>query len=179
MKISEVRFKLVDARHEGGNRLRAFCTITLDDEFVVRDLRIIEGPGAYFVAMPSRKLRDRCARCGAKNHLRAKFCNECGTRLNENRAPRDHDGRVKLHSDIAHPLNAGCREWMEKQILEAFEVELRGIHTLERQASPVHQASAAESDRDLDDQEVAEPTPQDPPPSGDREGASDFGEGIL
>ena len=40
MKISEVRIKLMD---NADDRLRAFCSITLDDAFVVRDLKIIDG----------------------------------------------------------------------------------------------------------------------------------------
>ena len=81
-----------------------------DNAFVVRDLKIIEGVKGYFVAMPSRKLTDRCGGCGSKNHLRARFCNQCGNKLDEDRATRDADGRAKLHADIAHPINSGCRE---------------------------------------------------------------------
>ena len=53
MEISEVRVKLVDNKDI---RLKAFCSITLDNEFVVRDIKIIEGGGDFFVAMPSRKM---------------------------------------------------------------------------------------------------------------------------
>jgi stage V sporulation protein G len=172
MKITEVRFKLVESHSGGGNRLRAFCTVTLDDEFVVRDLRIIEGQNACFVAMPSRKLRDRCPRCGNKNHLRAKFCNECGLRLNENRAPRDREGRVKLHSDVAHPLNAHCRKWMEQQILDAFKEELQ------RAESPDYRPARypGDSDDEGDDLHPAAAEPQAQPDSHPDQG---FGQGIL
>ena len=74
--------------------------------------------------MPSRKLTDRCARCGMKNHLRAKFCNECGNRLPVDRAPSDPDGRSKLHADIAHPISASSRDAMQKRILASFAEEL-------------------------------------------------------
>lgn len=120
MEITEIRVKLTD---DLGDRLKAFCSITLEGRFVIRDLKIIEGPDGLFVAMPSRKLADHCPRCGGKNHLRARFCNECGLRLNEDRARRDPEGRAKLHADIAHPINAGCREEMQTRILEAFEAE--------------------------------------------------------
>ncbi len=53
MEITDVRVFPV---HEA--RLRGFATITLDDCFVVRDLRIIAGESGLFVAMPSRRLRD-------------------------------------------------------------------------------------------------------------------------
>jgi stage V sporulation protein G len=121
MEITEVRVKLIP---NCGDRLKAFCSITFDGEFVVRDLKIIEGTNGAFVAMPSRKLADRCPKCGAKNHLRARFCNECGAKLNEHRASRDRQGRTKLHADVAHPINAGCRERIQAAVIEAYQNEV-------------------------------------------------------
>jgi stage V sporulation protein G len=86
-------------------------------------LKIIEGTKGSFVAMPSRKLTDRCPQCGCKNHLRARFCNQCGGRLVEDRAPRDNDGRAKLHADIAHPINSACREVVQGAVLKAYQEE--------------------------------------------------------
>ena len=103
MVITEVRIKLCEENNE---RLLAFCSVTFDNAFVVRDLKIIEGTKGMFVAMPSRKLTDRCYKCGCKNHLRARFCNSCGGKLDEHRAMRDTDGRAKLHADIAHPIHS-------------------------------------------------------------------------
>jgi stage V sporulation protein G len=118
--ITEVRIKLMEDNNE---RLLAFCSVTFDDMFVVRDLKIIEGAKGSFVAMPSRKLTDRCPQCGCKNHLRARFCNQCGGRLNEDRAVRDADGRAKLHADIAHPINSACREVVQTAILKSYREE--------------------------------------------------------
>src|SRR5512137_2648206 len=95
---------------EPGERLKAFCSITFDDSFVVRDLKIIEGANGPFVAMPSRKLTAHCPNCRSKNHLRAAFCNQCGARLREPQTLRDDEGRTKLYADIAHPINSSCRE---------------------------------------------------------------------
>ena len=120
MVISEVRIKLMEDNNE---RLLAFCSVTFDDMFVVRDLKIIEGSKGSFVAMPSRKLTDRCLQCGSKNHLRARFCNQCGSKLDEDRAIRDADGRAKLHADIAHPINSACREKIQSAILKSYLVE--------------------------------------------------------
>jgi stage V sporulation protein G len=118
--ITEVRIKLVEENNE---RLQAFCSVTFDNAFVVRDLKIIEGTKGYFVAMPSRKLTDRCVGCGCKNHLRARFCNSCGHKLDENRAFRDADGRAKLHADIAHPINSACRELVQTAVIHAYQDE--------------------------------------------------------
>ena len=120
MEITEVRVKLMD---EPGERLQAFCSITFDDAFVVRDLKIIEGASGPFVAMPSRKLTAHCPQCGTKNHLRAGYCNQCGNRLREQAAAKDDEGRAKLYADIAHPINSSCREMIQQKVIEAFEEE--------------------------------------------------------
>jgi stage V sporulation protein G len=118
--ITEVRIKLMEDNNE---RLQAFCSVTFDDCFVIRDLKIIEGTKGSFVAMPSRKLTDRCPQCGCKNHLRARHCNQCGGRLDEDRATRGADGRAKLHADIAHPINSACREVIQSAVLKAYNEE--------------------------------------------------------
>ncbi|MBN1599962.1 MAG: septation regulator SpoVG [Chitinispirillaceae bacterium] len=50
MDITEVRVTL-----KNEERLKAFVTITLDDCFVVRGLRVISGSNGFFVSMPSRR----------------------------------------------------------------------------------------------------------------------------
>lgn len=121
MNITEIRIKLMNYR---GEKLQAFCTITFDNAFVIRDLRIIKSSKGFFVAMPSRKFMDRCPKCGGKNHLKASFCNDCGARLPSDRAPRDPQGRPRLHADIAHPINAETRELIHTRVMRAFEEEL-------------------------------------------------------
>ncbi len=127
MEAIEAKVRLVEDRTE---RLRAFCTVTLDSEFVIRDIKIIDGVKGLFVAMPSRKLTDHCPQCRLKNHLRAKYCNECGNRLPGNRAPDPAEGGSKLHVDVAHPINSDCRARFQKAILAAYE------HELERAKAP-------------------------------------------
>lgn len=121
MEITEVRVKLVRNKDD---RLKAFCSVTLDNEFVIRDIKIIEGTGGHFVAMPSRKMSDHCEKCGGKNHLRARFCNNCGAKLPENRTKKDPKGRMKLHADIAHPINAKCRQRIQERVVAMFEEEV-------------------------------------------------------
>ena len=121
MEITEVRIKLME---EPGERLKAFCSITFDNCFVIRDLKIIDGSNGPFVAMPSRKLTAHCPGCGMKNHLRAQYCNQCGKRLSEARAPKDIDGRAKLYADIAHPINSFCREMIQDVVVNEFHDEI-------------------------------------------------------
>ena len=125
MELTDIRIKLCD---DQGNRLKAFCALTFDNTFVIRDVKLIEGNDGLFLAMPSRKLADHCGRCGEKNHLRARYCNNCGGRLDENRYQRYQSGnghsRLKLHADIAHPINAECRNDLEQRVVGAFHSEL-------------------------------------------------------
>ncbi len=120
MEITEVRIKLME---DSSERLQAFCSITFDDCFVIRDLKIIEGTNGPFVAMPSRKLTSHCPSCGCKNHLRAAHCNQCGARLKDDRAVKDADGRAKLYADIAHPINSACREMIQNRVIQEFQAE--------------------------------------------------------
>jgi len=53
MEITEVKLHL---RNE--EKLKAYATITIDDCFVVRDLKVIQGNTDIFIAMPSRKKPD-------------------------------------------------------------------------------------------------------------------------
>ncbi len=54
MEITEVRVSPID----GDEKLKGFATVIFDNEFVVRDLKIINGQKGLFVAMPSRKMKD-------------------------------------------------------------------------------------------------------------------------
>jgi stage V sporulation protein G len=121
VEITEVRIKLME---EPGERLKAFCSITFDNCFVVRDLKIIDGSNGPFVAMPSRKLTSHCLKCHMKNHLRAPYCNQCGERQSDSRAPKDADGRAKLYADIAHPINSNCREMIQDCVIEEYYEEI-------------------------------------------------------
>jgi stage V sporulation protein G len=119
--ITEVRIKLSEVPNE---RLLAFCSITIDNSFVVRDLKIIEGTKGTFVAMPSRRLTDRCWSCKHKNHLAANYCNQCGEELDPDRADRDDYGKPILHADLAHPINSESRERLQTVILKAYDEEV-------------------------------------------------------
>ena len=159
VEMTEVRIKLIE---EAGDRLQAFCSITFDNCFVVRDLKIIEGANGPFVAMPSRKLTSRCVECGCKNHLRASYCNQCGSRQQEDRVIRDEAGRTKLYADIAHPINAACREMIQARVVEEFREEL------ERAKQPDYVCRYEDNDLDEDFEASSEPAASTPAASHDR-----------
>ena len=55
MKITDVRVRLV--KNED-SKLKAVASVTFDECFVVHDIKIIDGPDGFFIAMPSRKGKD-------------------------------------------------------------------------------------------------------------------------
>ncbi|MBQ8528056.1 MAG: septation regulator SpoVG [Lachnospiraceae bacterium] len=81
MNITDVRVRKITK--EG--KMRAVVSITIDDVFVVHDIKVIEGEKGMFIAMPSKKASD---------------------------------GEYR---DIAHPINSGTRDMIQKTVLEAYD----------------------------------------------------------
>ena len=54
MKVTDVRLRKIDT----DGRMKALVSITLDEAFVIHDLRVIEGNSGLFVAMPSKRTPD-------------------------------------------------------------------------------------------------------------------------
>ena len=81
MQITDVRVRKITK--EG--KMKAIVSITLVDEFVVHDIKVIEGEKGLFIAMPSKKATD---------------------------------GEYR---DIAHPINSGTREMIQRVILDKYE----------------------------------------------------------
>ncbi|MBB6218455.1 stage V sporulation protein G [Anaerosolibacter carboniphilus] len=52
MKVTDVRIRKIN--DEG--KMKAIVSVTFDNEFVVHDIKIIEGQNGLFIAMPSRKM---------------------------------------------------------------------------------------------------------------------------
>ena len=120
MEISETRITLMD---KPNSRLRAYASITFDNNFVVKDLRVIEGRSGLFVAMPSRRLQKPCPKCMTKNPLRAKFCSQCGTALEVAVIPQGEGASSSEHRDLAHPITTEFRNYLQKIVLDAYEKE--------------------------------------------------------
>jgi stage V sporulation protein G len=53
MEITDVKVFPVDE-----DKLKAYVSITLDNCFVIRDLKVIQGTGGLFIAMPAKKRKD-------------------------------------------------------------------------------------------------------------------------
>ena len=130
MEITEARVILKDSPDK---KLKAYVTVTFDNAFVVRNIKVIEGTAGLFIAMPSRKVRQPCLKCHFKNEVRSKFCNQCGAQILvvapaapvAATAATEHGQGTQLeHKDIAHPITQSFREYLQKLILEAYEREL-------------------------------------------------------
>ncbi|MDI6759124.1 MAG: septation protein SpoVG family protein [Candidatus Omnitrophota bacterium] len=143
MEITEVKVALKDLPDK---KLKGYVSVTFDDSFVVRNIKVIEGSNGLFIAMPSKKIKQPCPKCGFKNEVRSKYCNQCAASLplpnlsghssfgaegsfSANR-PLNHEakGMSQLeHKDIAHPITQPFREYLQKKVLDAYEQEkLRG-----------------------------------------------------
>ena len=81
MTITDVRVRKI--AKEG--KMKAIVSITVDDEFVVHDIKVIEGDKGLFIAMPSK---------------------------------RSADGEYR---DIAHPINSGTRDMIQRVILDKYD----------------------------------------------------------
>ena len=123
MEITEVRVFLKDSPDK---KLKAYATVTFDNAFVVRNIKVIEGTSGLFIAMPSRKIKQPCPKCGFKNESRSKYCNQCGGQLPVVTRPVGADAANTAqseHKDIAHPITQSFREYLQKRVLEAYEQE--------------------------------------------------------
>lgn len=124
MQITEVRIILKDSPDK---KLKAYATVTFDNAFVVRNIKVIEGAGGLFIAMPSRKVKHPCPKCNFKNELRSKYCNQCGASLPvvSHTEVAEAGSTAQLeHKDIVHPITQAFRDELQKKILEAYEAEV-------------------------------------------------------
>ncbi len=84
MQITEIRIHLMNE-----DRLKAFVSVTFDNCFVVRNMKIVQGNNHLFICMPSRKEAD------------------------------------DEYRDLAHPITREFRGYLEKEVFQAYEQELK------------------------------------------------------
>jgi stage V sporulation protein G len=130
VEITEVRIILKNSQDK---KLKAYATVTFDNVFVVRDIKVIQGgAGGLFIAMPSRKVKQACPKCAFKNELRSKYCNQCASLLppeaNPQRAEEISSSQAE-HRDIAHPITQPFREHLQKKVLEVYAQETAKVQT--------------------------------------------------
>ncbi len=120
MKITEVR---VFSKEGQDKKLKAYATVTFDQSFVIRNIKVIQGSNGVFIAMPSRKMKHPCAKCNFKNEVGSKYCNQCGAELK----PASEEDLVRdakaEHRDIAHPITQEFRDYLQSEVLKAYEAQ--------------------------------------------------------
>lgn len=126
MEITEIK---ILPKESPDKKLKAYVTVTFDHCFVVRNIKVIQGTSGLFIAMPSRKVKYPCPKCGFKNEMRARYCNQCGSALNppvktETESP---EAQTAFHKDIAHPITQPFREYLQRRILEAYEQKMKSL----------------------------------------------------
>ena len=123
-QITDVKISLSS---EEKGKLRAIAAMTLDNVFVIRDIKVIDGRQGLFVAMPCSQLSERCPRCKKKNPLHNRYCANCGRPL-PNRIRIDLNMRKEEYKDIAHPICKECREYIESVIVGAYKEKCAASH---------------------------------------------------
>jgi stage V sporulation protein G len=138
MDITDIRIHIPEVRRgrrDNTNKVLAYCTVTIGDAFVVRGLRLVDTAEGILLSMPSRKLDDPCPACNRHNRLTARYCNECGGKLDPERMGRKVDGspiltrdeRRQLYEDIAHPVDWRARDEVENAILAEYRRVVEGL----------------------------------------------------
>lgn len=120
MEITELRVFLKEGQDR---KLKAYTTVTFDNAFVVRNIKVIDGSNGLFIAMPSRKMKNSCPKCGFKNEVGSKFCNQCGVSIPMGQPQAKPPDAKSEHRDLAHPISQEFREYLQNKVLEAYRKE--------------------------------------------------------
>ncbi|MCF7874106.1 MAG: SpoVG family protein [Candidatus Omnitrophica bacterium] len=146
MEITEVRVSL---REHEGRRLKAYATVTFDNSFVVRNIKVIQGNSDLFVAMPARKIKQFCPRCGKKVEMGSKYCSNCGAQIPP---PKEQlQNRHSIHQDLAHPINQQFRDYLQSKVLDAYYQKKNSES--ERQPEQTKESSEVESQSEKQESE--------------------------
>lgn len=145
MEITEVRIFPTESKD---GKLKAFATMTFDDWFVVRNVKIIQGNNGLFVAMPSRKAMDSCQKCRFKNVIGSRYCNQCGAQIEHQPSSGGNEYETRgNHMDIAHPITQECREYIQQQILNSYDSQSgQRVSEDKGQRAPEDKEQKAQSD---------------------------------
>ena len=123
-QITDVRISLNPYEK---TKLRAVASMTLDNVFVVKDIKVIDGRKGLFVAMPCTQITKKCRGCKSNNPVSNKFCANCGKEFKNDRrltlVRRKEDYR-----DIAHPICKDCRKYIEDTIVSAYKQKNSSSH---------------------------------------------------
>lgn len=115
MNITDIQINLTDEEIRQKDHVQAFVRIVFDDNFAVRDLKVMEDNGFIWLGMPSRKLWSPCPSCRRKVDIAGNYCSNCGMRF---KIPDSINKRSYV--DIAHPVNKEFRHTLDVAIASAY-----------------------------------------------------------
>ena len=111
MQVTDVRIRKITT--EG--KMKAIVSVTFDDEFVVHDIKIIEGQNGLFIAMPSRKMGE-----GDFRDIAHPINSETRNKI-QNAIFAQYEKRNELERAAAEAERAEAEE------IEAEEIEIEGV----------------------------------------------------
>lgn len=129
MELTEIRIDIPSYQvksEDPRSSLLAYYTLVFDEELIMYNVKLIQGYDNVFLAFPSQRKCDNCPSCKTKNHLKAKFCNECGTKLDPTRhlfISPNKKGMIKFFNDIVHPITSDMREYVLEECLASYKKE--------------------------------------------------------
>ncbi len=116
MEVTDVRIKILPRKKD---KVKAVATITFDNCFVVRNVKLVEGNNGLFVAMPAEEVKRACPQCNSRIPSNSRFCPRCGAHLGD--TPPNYRNTTR---DLAHPINQEMREYITQKIISAYQEKL-------------------------------------------------------
>lgn len=117
LEITDIRM-VREEKNSSRNAVIAYVTITLNDQFLIKNIRLIRHSDRLVIGMPNReKIRD-CPHCSIRNAQSNRYCHQCGTPLEKVKI--DYSAYV----DIVHPTKQTFREYLERVIIEEYKRQL-------------------------------------------------------
>lgn len=136
MNVTEVRVELAEAGNQPEvPRVLAYFVVTLDDEFVIRNFKLVRTRSGLVLCMPSRRVEDHCPACGKRGPVEGRYCPHCGERRAEGRAAVK-EGRPQHHTDVVHPVTHACRARLEELLIGAYRAKEAGARVVVPPAAP-------------------------------------------
>ncbi len=110
--------------------LKAYCDVEIDDQLVIRQVKVLELEGRLKICFPAKMRQTPCPDCGKAVKITDPWCGWCGVeqdgqqeRIDGLRAHlglRDED-RLSFYVDMVHPINREARQIIERAVFDAYE----------------------------------------------------------
>lgn len=98
----------------------AYCNVYFDNNFVIKEVRVVGEIDGIKVSMPARKLSIRFA-CGHKNEFDHDFCSACGKPRTTADVPAEG---VRRFLDVCHPTSQECRRHINEKVIVAVREQI-------------------------------------------------------